>query len=138
MPARTLTTCPTAGCHGLWDGQRCTVCDRKPQQHGWHDDRPSRSRRGYGRDWLRLRARKLKQQPLCEDCWAQGVVTAATTVDHVQPFQGPGDPLRLAWGNLRSLCEACHARKSQRDGQRIRYPIGGSHPAPPVERAPFG
>jgi len=57
--------------------------------------------------WRKLRAEKLKQQPLCEYCLQAGRTTAADTVDHFKPHHG--DQGRFwAWDNLRSCCTPCH------------------------------
>ena len=69
--------------------------------------RPSRSKRGYGRAWQRIRAAHLASKPLCADCKAKGLTVAATCVDHVDGDSFNNDP-----GNHRSLCSSCHARKT--------------------------
>jgi 5-methylcytosine-specific restriction protein A len=73
--------------------------------------RPSPSRRGYGRDWQRARAYHLAHNPLCEDCRERGLVVAATDVDHVLALSAGGTN---DGSNLRSLCHACHSRKTVR------------------------
>jgi 5-methylcytosine-specific restriction endonuclease McrA len=60
---------------------------------------------------------KLRQDPLCELCEEQDIVTAATQVHHRKAFHGLQDPLRLDWDNLQSLCEECH-RKLERSKQK--------------------
>src|SRR5262245_3014933 len=67
------------------------------------------SLRGYDQAWRRLRDRHLAARPLCALCARAYRVTAAVLVDHVVPFDGPGDPRRLDPQNLQSLCRACHA-----------------------------
>ena len=110
MPTKPKRLCGLNGCQGLWDGQQCTVCDRKPGQErsGWANERrSSRHERGYDSKWVRLRARKLKANPFCEQCLEE-LAVEATEVHHVRPFRFKRDPLRLAWSNLQSLCRACH------------------------------
>ena len=80
------------------------------------DLRPGASVRGYGTDWRRLRQWYARRQPLCEDCLARDIVTPMQEVDHVRPFSGKDDPLRLDADNLRSLCRSCHRRKHAREG----------------------
>ena len=36
-------------------------------------------------------------------------------VDHIVPFKGKDDPLRLDETNLQSLCRPCHATKTAAD-----------------------
>jgi hypothetical protein len=62
-----------------------------------------------GRAGQALRKTRLAREPLCRDCADNGLVTEATTPDHILP---------LAWGgtdtddNIQCLCEECHARKT--------------------------
>lgn len=55
----------------------------------------------------RIRPTKLRQDPLCADCQAQGLVTLASEVDHVD-----GNPWNNKPENHRSLCKPCHSRKT--------------------------
>ena len=69
--------------------------------------------------WRRLRAWKLRAQPLCEDCLQRGRATAATEVHHVRPLEqarSREEMRRLAFDvqNLRSLCPACHEAEHRR------------------------
>lgn len=82
---------------------------RKAKQQ--HDNR-STTERGYGWDWQQLREQHLKQHPLCAECESSGRTSVAEDVDHIKPFQSINDPLRLDPDNLRSLCRACHNRKT--------------------------
>lgn len=70
--------------------------------------RPSPGDRGYGHYWRRLRLRKLKADPVCERCRER----FAAHVDHRDNDQGNNE-----WGNLASLCQPCHSRKTvEQDG----------------------
>lgn len=77
-------------------------------------DGRSSTARGYGADWRRVRAAVLAAEPLCRFCAAEGRVTAATEVDHVDAFHGLADPKRLDPANLRPLCQPCHRRRTAR------------------------
>jgi len=50
--------------------------------------------------------------PLCVHCTEEGRTTAAQDVDHIKPFKGKDDPLRLDWDNLQGLCRKHHNRKT--------------------------
>ena len=63
--------------------------------------------------WRRLRAVKLEQNPMCEECARTGRYTPAQMGDHIVPINKGGGALDL--DNLQSLCNACHARKSAKD-----------------------
>lgn len=66
--------------------------------------------------WLKLRALKLSENPLCE-C---GCKQPATEVDHIIPISQGGEP--LDWDNLQSLTAACHSRKTAQDqGKTVRW-----------------
>lgn len=75
-------------------------------------DGRSSTARGYGADWRRVRAAVLAGEPLCRICAEAGRTTAATEVDHLRPFHGRADPLRLAPENLRPLCVPCHRART--------------------------
>ena len=73
--------------------------------------------------WRRLRAWKLRAQPLCEDCLHEGRATAATEVHHVRPLEqarSREEMRRLCFDaqNLRSLCPACHEAEHRRLASR--------------------
>ena len=119
MPHKPLIACTTPGCPGLRSNKGCSRCGWTPSQRGWKSDkeRGTRTERGYDNTWLRLRARKLRDKPLCEPCEAKGLVVVATQVHHLKPFKGLHDPLRLDWDNLQSVCDACHGLATR--GQSI-------------------
>lgn len=60
-----------------------------------------------------LRATRLRAEPLCRMCHADGRVTAADTVDHIKEHKGD---LTLFWDydNTQSLCSSCHSSLKQR------------------------
>ena len=78
----------------------------------------SSTARGYGQDWRRLRERILAAEPLCRFCFEVGRITAATDVDHIEPFTGLHDPRRLDPANLRPLCRPCHLRRTAGQANR--------------------
>ena len=80
----------------------------------------SRCERGYDGEWQKLRQVKLANNPLCQHCLTQGVTRQATDVDHIRPFNGKHDPLRLMYANLQSLCRACHNRKTAGINANVR------------------
>lgn len=75
--------------------------------------RKSAHQRGYGRDWRRVRAEKLWDQPCCEDCLDEGLVTPAVEVHHLVKVRN-APHLRLEMENLRSLCKSHHSRRTAR------------------------
>ncbi len=71
---------------------------------------------------MKLRARRLANEPLCRDCKAKGRITAATTPDHILPLAQGGQDVD---SNIRCLCEPCHAKRTaEQFGQRYTQRIG--------------
>jgi 5-methylcytosine-specific restriction protein A len=86
--------------------------------------RPSATARGYDARWRAFRAWFLRHHPLCVACAKDGKVVPAQHVDHVQPVEGPDDPLFYAEGNHQSLCVAHHAAKTAREDGGYGNPRG--------------
>lgn len=63
--------------------------------------------------WRELRAEKLRQNPICEQCLKIGLIIPAHVVDHIVPINKGGAALDI--DNLQSLCHPCHNRKSAMD-----------------------
>ena len=90
------------------------VCERcyPPRQH----DKTTKER-GYGNDWRKLSERYRAENPLCERCTQHGRTTPAEHVHHkVKIREAPH--LRLDWGNLISVCVACHDELERGDRHR--------------------
>jgi 5-methylcytosine-specific restriction endonuclease McrA len=85
--------------------------------------------------WLRIRALRLAEEPLCRFCAKLDRTVPATIVDHITPHRGDRD-LAFDYDNTQSLCETCHNKFKQiqekggvlpgcdADG----YPIDPAHP----------
>src|SRR3546814_6041514 len=75
-----------------------------------------------GRRGVEQRRRRLQAEPLCRDCKAKGVITAATAPDHIVPLAlgGSDDD-----SNVRCLCPECHLERTREQfGHRARSTIG--------------
>ncbi|SNB83095.1 5-methylcytosine-specific restriction enzyme A [Rhodoblastus acidophilus] len=57
--------------------------------------------------WQRARMVQLQRQPLCERCLAQGIVEAATVVNHHKAHKGDWS-LFISSANHESVCKRCH------------------------------
>jgi 5-methylcytosine-specific restriction protein A len=61
--------------------------------------------------WRKIRQGQLLAEPLCEECQRNGIIRAATIVDHIEPHR-----MDLAKfydeRNLQSLCKSCHDSKT--------------------------
>ena len=88
-----------------------------------------KTNRTTGRRWLAIRARILRDQPLCMHCEHAGRTTAATEVDHVIPLHAGGTDDD---GNLQALCHECHERKSVTE-RGMRYRHGAAADGTPLD-----
>ena len=70
--------------------------------------RGTRQERGYGAEWMRLRARALRAQPWCGDCMTEGRPDNPLTGDHIVPLSAGG---RNEPGNIRILCRRCNSAR---------------------------
>lgn len=85
--------------------------------------KPAQSRSGSegARDtsaaYRRLRARILRQEPLCRYCVANGRIVPASVLDHVVALSlnGTNDP-----GNLAPACQPCNSEKGALEQRYIR------------------
>lgn len=69
--------------------------------------------------WRKLRAEKLRANPICEECMTNDASTLASEVHHVVPVEsvsGAAAMERLMFNrmNLQSLCHACHSEIHRR------------------------
>jgi 5-methylcytosine-specific restriction protein A len=103
------TICNHAGCGRRTHGSYCQFHIKDKTERA-PDRRGTAASRGYDHIWRKLRAQFVLMYPLCLHCDERGRVTPAKDVDHIIPFKGLDDPLRLDWSNLRGLCRACHNR----------------------------
>lgn len=93
--------------------------EEETKSYNWHHVK-SRHERGYDTDWVKLREAYIQQNYLCENCLKHDTTSPAKIVDHIIPFKGIDDPLRLDSSNLQSLCIKCNNRKTSREGNSAR------------------
>lgn len=112
-PSRPKRPCAQPGCAELVSKGKC---DRHRKQY--ERQRTARRRTNpnntdsfyWSAYWRKIRAAKLRADPLCAGCLAVGRTTAATEVDHQDGNQRNNDP-----ENLTSYCKPCHSRKTVRE-----------------------
>lgn len=92
-------------------GKRHTVMQR--DDHGNIKSRSS-TQLGYNSKWQRARIRFLRRHPICAACEANGRITPARDVDHIEPHKG--DMVKF-WdeSNWQALCQSCHSEKTARE-----------------------
>ena len=69
--------------------------------------------------WRRLSKAYLNNEPLCEHCQAQGIITGATEVDHIVAVADDWSK-RFKIDNLQSLCHSCHMIKTVEDRKKYK------------------
>jgi len=110
MPKMPPRPCTAPRCHAFAvKGGRCKEHEVK---HGWtHTE--SRHQRGYGKEWVKLRAIVLKRDAfLCQTCLRAGRPQQGKEVDHIIPkSMGGGDDI----ANLETICNTCHKSKTVRE-----------------------
>lgn len=67
------------------------------------------------RAWRKARKLFLQKNPLCVDCEKEGLVVAATVVDHIIPINLGGE--KLSESNFQSMCSSHHNAKSARESK---------------------
>lgn len=77
--------------------------------------RASAARRGYGYRWRKYTQAYKRKHPLCRECLAEGLLTPAVHVDHIQAVSGPEDRLFWLSSNHQPLCHSHHSRKTVRE-----------------------
>lgn len=87
--------------------------------------RKTANQRGYNYRWQIERVHFLNRNPLCKYCQREGVIEAATVVDHIIPHKGDQ---ALFWdsNNWQALCDWHHNSVKQREEGRGRpiTPVG--------------
>ena len=70
---------------------------------------PEAEQRTRGRKWMTIRARWMREHPLCCRCEARGYARPATQLDHIVPLIDGGKDDE---SNYQSLCAHCHDEKT--------------------------
>jgi 5-methylcytosine-specific restriction protein A len=108
MPTASRRPCPEPGCATITQGGRCDL-HRKQHRKGTGSRRFADVYRS--RQWQRLSARVLMEEPWCRVCGER-----SEQADHIVAMNDGGAPLDRA--NVQGLCRRCHARKTGLDLRR--------------------
>lgn len=92
-----------------------------PKPLRYQRDREHETQRLRGRKAVAQRLRRLRQEPLCRDCSDRGLVTAATTPDHIIPLSRGGSDDD---SNIRCLCDSCHQVRTAQQFGFAKAPVG--------------
>lgn len=97
--------------------------DSQPYNPKYNAARKEQSRFYKTRQWLALRQIQLSKSPLCAGCFAEGTISAATTVDHLFPWTHIGETAFFI-NKFQSLCSTHHATKTQLEQHGIYRRFG--------------
>lgn len=119
MPIAPARPCTSQPCSALiFGGGKCSKHKTESAQ-GYDRYRGSSHSRGYDTAWEKVRGEALERDGyLCLHCLKKGFVTPGKHVDHIIPFHGKKDPLRLNLTNLQTLCQPCHNTKTLKEDKR--------------------
>lgn len=82
------------------------------------------------KQWRAIRKDYLERNPLCVMCLADGYITEAKVVDHINPHRGN---LNLFYnGPFQSLCKMHHDSTKQRQ-EKSGYQPGGDESGRPID-----
>lgn len=112
MPQRPKRRCRVPSCPGTTRDRNGYCDEHKRTVKRRQENRGNTTERGYGWDWQKLARAYKAEHPLCEDCLEEDKTTVGDDVDHIIPFRGINDPLRLDWDNLRNRCRPHHNAKT--------------------------
>ena len=78
------------------------------------------------RQWQVLRQIQLSKHPLCAGCEAEGIVTAASVIDHIFPWSRINKEAFFI-NKFQSLCPTHHANKTQLERVGVYRRYGKPH-----------
>lgn len=115
MPHKPKRPCSYPGCPRLTDGRYCAEHAKLEAKQYEMYKRDPETRKRYGTEWRKVRARYLQVHPLCEMCKAEGKLTPTEHIHHKTPLSegGTNNP-----ENLMALCRVCHAKLHAERGDR--------------------
>jgi len=112
MPNKPPRGCGRSGCPNLTLSPS-GLCEyhEKQRQQLQDNTRGTASERGYDSRWRKVRLLYLAEHPLCVICQQEGIITAATVVDHIKAHRGD---YSLMWDetNWQALCSKHHSIKT--------------------------
>jgi hypothetical protein len=105
---------------GCSDGGRSVPGSSRCARHtrsNWNKYRPAHRAVYRKSRWTDLRARVLREEPICAE---EGCQERSTSVDHIQALSEGGEPYDRA--NCRGMCRKHHRERSSRQGAEARKP----------------
>lgn len=99
---------PNQPCSRITDKRRCPDCART-----YEASRQRRTKGNYDAEWIKLRARAIREHPWCQVCGHPGTPDNPLTGDHITPRRHGG---RNERSNVQVLCRAHNSGKGARPG----------------------
>ena len=117
MPYKPKRPCRVKRCPNLTDNNS-GYCEQHEQQELYKDNKSYNETRVDKEHskfystarWRKLRALKLRQDPLCKDCKGNNITTLADMVHHDEEIK-EGGQLLPPLEELTSLCWGCHNKR---------------------------
>ena len=138
MVSRAKSVCRRAGCGVLIEVAGYCVKHTQLKHSEDNAKRGTAHERGYTSAWMKARRYYLQAHPLCVYCQCEGIIRAATVVDHITPHRlkeaidsGDQPAIRTAqalfWdsqNNWQSLCSPHHNSTKQSEESVARRAQG--------------
>ena len=119
MPKKPKRPCRMNGCpNRAGDGETYCPEHKTEAEHFYNRYQRPTDKNVYGRAWKRIRDRKIRESPMCEECLKHGIYRPAEEVHHRVPLSEGGTHER---SNLVSLCRSCHMKAHGELGTRKQH-----------------
>lgn len=115
MPFKPKKPCRYPMCSNLTHKQYCTEHEKVIRKRYEKYKRDPETHRRYGRSWRKIRSAYVKENPYCERCFKNHILTPTEEVHHIIPLLEGGTHNKE---NLMSLCKSCHAKIHAERGDR--------------------
>ena len=116
VPYKAKKACAVSGCANLTSDRYCEFHAKTEMQKYNKYKRDAGSNKRYGRNWKKIRAAFLSQNPVCSMCAADNKIVPAVIAHHILPTAEGG---ANDYGNLTGLCKPCHERIHAERGDRF-------------------
>ncbi len=115
MPRKPKRPCSYQGCPNLTYERFCEEHKREENKRYEKYERPYDAHKRYGRAWKAVRDSYVREHPLCEVCFKNGLLIPAEHVHHIKPISEGGGNNK---SNLMSVCKSCHSKIHAKRGDR--------------------
>ena len=117
VPRKPKRPCSYTSCPHLTDGRFCEEHQKQENKYYEKYQRSPQVKKRYGYQWRKIRAKFVKDNPLCVKCLEQDRLTPVEEVHHILPLSKGGTH---DVDNLMALCKSCHSKITAEEGDRWR------------------